>query len=197
MFESIGLFWILFFLYVIVGVVLGTVGPAGKDIAKEVDRVRGTPLTNAFSEREPPSEAKVMAFKLIITLGFILLWPLFIYGIMKSQLDTESMYKKIDEERAAGIWFHYMGGHGEISCGDCSHTEEVTSFIHGINSSSSGFQCQGCGKLTSIRSGGPGNADEYADSLICQCGGELRRDKVLFCPSCKSNKLTYQMQFIT
>lgn len=183
--------------YLLIGFLLGTIGPAGKDIKKEVDRIRGTSLSNAFMEREPPSEAKVMTFKWTITSGFILLWPLFIYGIMKSQMDTERIYKKIDEERAAGIWFHYMGGHGEISCHDCHYSEEVTSFIHGMNSSSSGFQCQGCGKLSSIKSGGPGNANEYENSLICDCGGELRRDKVLFCPSCKSKKLSYQLQFIT
>jgi len=116
---------------------------------------------------------------------------------MKEQNKSVALDNRLKDEIAEGIWFHYMGGHGIIICKDCDHREEVTSFIHGINSSSSGFQCQGCGKLTSIKAGGPGRANEYEEILECECGGSLKRDKVIFCPSCKSKKLTYQMQYIT
>jgi len=116
---------------------------------------------------------------------------------MKEHNRSFALDKKLEDERAEGIWFHYMGGNGTITCKDCDHSEEVTSFIHGIKSSNSGFQCQGCGKLSSIRAGGPGRADEYEESLECECGGALKRDKVIFCPSCKSKNLSYQMQYIT
>ena len=72
-------------IYILIGILLGTVGPVGKDISKEVERARGTPLTNAFYEREPPSETKLILFRVIVTLGFILLWPFFIYGIFKER----------------------------------------------------------------------------------------------------------------
>ena len=38
---------------------------------------------------------------------------------------------------------------------------------------------------------------EYAASLFCDCGGELKRDQILFCPQCKSKNLKYDMGFIT
>lgn len=182
--------------YLLTGILLGTVGPVGKDISKEVERARGSPLTNAFMEREAPSEAKLLLFRIIVTLGFILLWPFFIYGIMKERSRGIALEKKL-EEKSKGLWFSYMGGHGKITCKDCDHSEEVTSFIHGINSSASGFQCQGCGKLSSIKSGGPGRANQYEESLQCSCGSNLEREKVIFCPNCKSQNLSYQTLYIT
>jgi hypothetical protein len=183
-------------IYILIGILLGTVGPVGKDISKEVERARGTPLTNAFYEREAPAETKLLLFRVIVTLGFILLWPFFIYGIFKERRREIELEKRL-EEKSKGLWFSYMGGHGKITCKDCDHSEEVTSFIHGINSSSSGFQCQSCGKFSSIKSGGPGKANQYEESLICSCGGILERDKVLFCPSCKSQNLSYLTMYIT
>jgi len=183
-------------IYILIGILLGTVGPVGKDISKEVERARGTPFTNTFYEREPPSETKLLLFRVIVTLGFILLWPFFIYGIFKEQRRGIELEKRL-EEKSKGLWFSYMGGHGKITCKDCDHSEEVTSFIHGINSSSTGFQCQGCGKFSSIKSGGPGKANQYEESLICSCDGVLERDKILFCPTCKSHNLSYLTMYIT
>ena len=38
---------------------------------------------------------------------------------------------------------------------------------------------------------------EYEASLICECGGPLDREAILFCPHCKSNNLQYAMTYIT
>ena len=183
-------------IYLLVGLLLGTVGLGGKEISDEVKGARGSEFTNALMEKNPPSEFKLMLFRLIATAAFILVWPIFTYSIMKErkkQVDLE----KILEEKSKGLWFSYIGGCGKIRCNDCDHSESITSFIHGINSCSTGFQCQSCGKLTSIKSGGPGRANEYEESLECECGGKLDRDKVIFCPSCKSENLIYQLEFIT
>lgn len=182
--------------YLLIGLLLGTVGLRGKEISDEFKRVRGSELKNLLSEKKAPLEFKLVLFRMIATTAFILVWPIFAYSIMKersSQLGLE----KILEEKSKGLWFSYIGGCGKIRCKDCDHTESITSFIHGIDSSSTGFQCQSCGKLTSIKSGGPGRANEYEESLECECGGQLDRDKVIFCPSCKSENLIYQMEFIT
>jgi len=142
--------------YLVIGTFLGTIGPAGKNISEEVRRARGTPFTNEVMEREQPSEFKLMLFRVIVTMGFILLWPFFIYSIIKDQRLDEILKKELEEIRAGGLWFQYnMGGCGTVTCGDCNHSESVTSFIHGIDSSSTGFQCQSCGKLEAIESGGP------------------------------------------
>jgi hypothetical protein len=33
--------------------------------------------------------------------------------------------------------------------------------------------------------------------LICECGGRFEREKVLFCPECRSKNLSYDLEFIT
>jgi len=182
--------------YLLIGLLLGTVGLGGKEISDEVKRARGSELKNLLPEKKPLLEFKLWLFRVIATAAFILVWPIFTFSIMKErsrQLDLE----KILEEKSKGLWFSYIGGCGKIRCKDCDHSESITSFTHGINSSSTGFQCQSCGNLTSIKSGRPGRANEYAESLDCKCGGKLDRDKVIFCPSCKSENLIYQMEFIT
>jgi hypothetical protein len=37
--------------------------------------------------------------------------------------------------------------------------------------------------------------DESA--LRCDCDGELSREHFLFCPKCRSTRLTYEMSYIT
>ncbi len=189
---------ILVLIYFAIGVLLCTVGPAGKNISEEVARTRGSPLTNAIAEREQPSELKLTLFRLIITVGFILLWPVFIYGIVKDQRDKASGMKALEDKLAEGLWFQYsMGGCGNLRCNDCDYSEDVTSFIHGIEQSVTGFQCQTCGRFAAIESGGPGHANEYGQNLVCKCGGPLDREKVVFCPSCRSKYLTYDLRVIT
>lgn len=182
--------------YLAIGILLVVVGPVAENISREIDRARGTPLSNAFMEREKPPESKLLLARITITIGFVLLWIIFIWGILKEHWNIQDTRKRV-HEKYKGLWFSYMGGHGTIRCKDCDHTEEVTSFIHGTNSSSSGFQCQVCGKFASIRSGGPGQANEYEDSLVCECGGSLERKKALFCPQCKSEDLSYRTLYIT
>jgi len=188
---------IVLVIYLVIGILLATIGPAGKDITVEVDRIRGSSLLDAYLEREPPSDLKLWTFRVIITAGFVLLWPVFIFGIMKAQKNAREQDQAFEDERSQGLWFHYLGGYGSISCNVCMHNESITSFTHGRDSSTAGFQCQACGKFAAIRSGGQGKATEYKSSLICECGGKFEREKVLFCPECRSKNLSYDMEFIT
>lgn len=38
---------------------------------------------------------------------------------------------------------------------------------------------------------------EYQSSLFCECGGELKREEIIFCPKCMSRKISYQVLFMT
>ena len=265
---------ILLGIYLIIGILLLAFSPAGKRIADEVDSARGTEFTNSMLGRKQPSEKKILLFRLTLTLGFVLLWSIFIWSILKEHRVTQS---QSDSEEFAykGMQFHLMGGYGTLSCKDCNFSENITSFTHGLNTSTAGFQCQTCGKLTERDREEPFKntrgsnhhlslselpIDErpsriehlqsmlslcerqmkeykkkdwlptwestvaeckaelsevpteelaaikkrrgdfeaaYEATLFCECGGHLDREKVLFCPECKSLNLSYDMQFIT
>jgi superfamily II DNA helicase RecQ len=113
-------------------------------------------------------------------------------GTRNGTQDIENHKKAI--EKVPGIKFSGMGGFGRISCCECSFSEKNTSFLHGLRSadgtrtSSKGYQCVDCGEFAAV-------APE--DDLLCKCGGNLSREHLLFCPTCKSTKLTYKMIFIT
>jgi Zn finger protein HypA/HybF involved in hydrogenase expression len=89
-------------------------------------------------------------FRFILTLGFVVLWSIFIWSIVKEHLEFEKKYS-VTKKTINGMHFHLMGGYGTLSCKDCDFSQNITSFTHGLNTSNSGFQCQSCGKLTSRR----------------------------------------------
>jgi hypothetical protein len=182
--------------YFLVGLLLGTLGPGGQDITEHLKRARGTPLLNAATGRQPPTELRLFWARVAITIAFALLWPIFTYSILEDRRQAAAACKAV-AERAKGLWYSQMGGCGTITCKDCKHSEDITSFIHGIDSSVSGFQCQQCGKFHGVNAGGRGRANQYERALVCDCGGPLQRDKVLFCPSCKSQNLSYDLREIT
>ena len=183
-------------IYVTLGLFLATLGPAGRSIRREVEKTRGTEFTNAIMQREAPSEKKLFFFKLTLILGFSLLWPFLLWGALKENKNYEVQPDSDDFEHK-GLKFQYMGGHGKLSCNDCDFQQSQISFIHGISTSKSGYQCQACGKLTSnTRTQNDTQATNRA-ALVCECGGKLERDQVLFCPDCKSTNLSYSMEYIT
>ena len=195
MMESIDFIQISIASYLAIGVLLATVGPAGKVISDEIKRV-SNPLLYAANDQHLPSKKKILLLRVLLTIGMILLWSILIWGVIK-ELKFQSQIEKDHIEKSVGLWFQRMGGCGSIHCQDCQHSEKITSFIHGIDSSYSGFQCQSCGKIATLTGGGRGKANQYKESLICNCGGKLDRDKVIFCPQCRSKNLSYFMEFIT
>ena len=183
-------------IYVTFGLFLGTLGPAGRSIQREVEKARGTEFTNAIMQREAPAEKKILFFKLVLILGFSLLWPFLLWGALKENGKYEIQPNALDAQ-SQGMKFQYMGGHGSISCNDCDFQQSQTSFIHGISTSRSGYQCQACGKLTSNTRTQNDTQEAKRAVLVCECGGKLERDQVLFCPDCKSTNLSYSMEYIT
>ena len=133
-------------IYLFVGILLLTFSPAGKRISNEVDSARGTEFTNSMLGRKQPSNQKILLFRLTLTLGFVLLWCIFIWGILKEQKATQIRYSP-EEFAKKGMRFSLMGGYGTLSCKDCDFSKNMTSFTHGASTSTSGFQCQACGKL--------------------------------------------------
>jgi hypothetical protein len=135
-------------IYLFIGILLVFFSPAGKRISDEVDSASGTEFTNAMLGRKQPSDQKIILFRIALTLGFVLLWCIFIWSILKEHKATQIRYGS-EKFAKKGMYFHLMGGYGTLSCNDCDFSQNITSFTHGSSNSTSGFQCQACGKLTS------------------------------------------------
>jgi hypothetical protein len=90
------------------------------------------------------------------------------------------------------LYFTRMGGKGIIKCLECNFEQEIVSFLHGVNWDSTGYQCQKCGKFHEIEC-----ESKRWRRKRCECGGKLERDKPIFCPECKTSRVTYRLKKIT
>ena len=64
----------------------------------------------------PPAELRLQWARLVITLAFVLLWPIFTYGIAKNRHEAAAARKAV-AEKAPGPWFYgNLGGCGTITC---------------------------------------------------------------------------------
>jgi hypothetical protein len=77
------------------------------------------------------------------------------------------------------------------ACPSCETTTTFSSQIHLSTSKDSDpenyYQCQKCGKLeTSNEKGQDGT--RVGLEIPCECGGQFRRDKNIFCPNCQDRK---------
>ena len=203
-------------------------------------------------------------------------------GSIKQNINEDNDSIELKQKSAgvgSDLYFKFLGGVGSVECKECNFSTSITSFSHSEfakrKSSTTGYQCESCGKfaaksfsspfievdvnhsdlplhklpyeerpvrisrllsLISICENGMATtpvhkwlstwketvdscnnelakipADEidkvknlikesnetYEASLKCDCGGILQRDSVIYCPKCKSHKLTYKRLSIT
>ena len=69
--------------YFSVGFILVSFGPAKLNIAREVEKVKDF-KPSPGSPSKPVTKNKIMLFRLIITVGFIVMWPLFLPGVLRA-----------------------------------------------------------------------------------------------------------------
>jgi hypothetical protein len=183
--------------YIAIGCVVVIIGPGAKMISEQIVGARVTPLTTAITGHKPVPENKLIAFRLLLSLVFVILWPLLLTTSFRHMRERE--YKDIESRHAEGIEFSRMGGRGTIHCTECNFSEDITSFMHGMTDSgenccTTGFQCLSCGKFLAIYS----EEAKLSNALTrCECGAEIARDHILFCPRCRSKKLQYHLSVIS
>lgn len=181
--------------YLTIGCVVVLAGPGKLLIDKEVRGLRGSGISRAITGNPEVPEGKVLAFRVIMSIVMVFIWPLpAIIGV--GDLVEQWRWRR---RVARGLEFERMGGAGVIHCGECGFEEEITSFMHGATYGpdaccDTGLQCLSCGKFVSVhQTGNP----PVEDIPPCECGGELSRDHVLFCPKCGSRNLSYRMTVIS
>lgn len=74
---------ILLIAYFSIAILFISIGPAKKSIAKAVREVKELSNQNSRSGLEPISKNKIRLFRIIITTGFIFLWPFFLPGVVR------------------------------------------------------------------------------------------------------------------
>ena len=185
--------------YLAIGVALALVPPARAEIAKQVRLARGNPVVNLITGREAPPEWKVAVLRMLLVLAVVVLWPLLLLAWLQDRSREQKEQRAWEVRVAQGLEYDRMGGAGEISCEECGYKEEIISFTHGYSDGgerccTTGYQCLECGKFHNMGMvGGP-----FIDaSTRCECGGELSREHILFCPQCRSRKLRYKAAYIT
>ena len=89
------------------------------------------------------------------------------------------------------LYFGNIFGAGIVTCFKCNSEYEVVSYLHG-DGDITGFQCQKCGKFHVIE-----NLKHISMIRRCECGGNLKSTKPLFCPECRSLRVRYLLKLLT
>ena len=74
---------ILLIAYFLIAILLVSIGPAKNSIAKAVEGVKKTAALQVRSGQSLISNKKIILFRLIITIGFVLFWPFFLSGVLR------------------------------------------------------------------------------------------------------------------
>lgn len=178
-------------LYVLVGLALLAAGPLRRKVSEAAADARGLNLLNAYYGRPALSKSRLLLFGTLLSLGVILLWPIFLPGAVREELRTRRSSTDGEDARRSEVFFQFIGGAGTISCLECGYSAEIVSFVHG-ETSTTGYQCESCGTFIALANSSP---DVVAGG--CKCGGTLTRSRALFCPRCRGKKLQYDMEYIT
>lgn len=186
-------------IYLVVGICFAVIGPIARSISEQVKNLRGSDLANAITGREKVPESKLVAFRVVLSAVTAFLWPIFLYSVLRENAETAKEQRDWERRVASGLEFSRLGGAGAIHCRTCGFEQDVTSFTHGYTEDGErccdqGCQCLSCGKIVSVH--GVGEPARFA-VVGCECGGELSRDHLLFCPKCRSKDLRYDMHYIT
>jgi hypothetical protein len=176
-------------LYFLSGGILLAVGPLGKGVSKVVGDARGSSVANAITGQSKVSNANLFLFRMILSAGVVLFWPVFLLSVLRK--DIRRNEDRSEDTCRYEVGFQDMGGAGKICCSDCGYAKHIVSFVHGDDSSSAGYQCQSCGSFMVLDGSLP---DRIEDA--CQCGGVVARDCALFCPQCRSKRLQYEVAYI-
>ena len=183
-------------IYLAFGIILNLIGPLANKIREQNKKLKIRSLADPFASKKSIPKWKIILVDFIIRFLTLLFFPILYLVITIDFFRDKSPNRKTNIQIPDKLlYFGEMGGMGKVTCNNCDFSEDVVGFLHGFGEGSwnkTGFQCQKCGKFHAI---------EYdmknEKGKRCECGGTLDRDKPIFCPSCRSNDITYKMRFIT
>lgn len=186
--------------YLLLGILLNFLGPLAKRIREEIDELnadlRAISFADKLLDRKPIPSWKKIAFEIILRLLCLTAYPILYIVLVIDYFRSKREIKQTTDYKTENyLYYRHVGGSGTIHCNTCGFSEKFIGFLHGFGPNSwnsSGFQCQACGKFHGV---------EYdmnnSKGRKCECGGDLSREKPIFCPECKSKNMHYDMEYIT
>ena len=170
-------------IYLTIGVLLVIIGPLARMINER--------------ERTPVQQWKRILLEIVLRILCIALYPIILLVMAVDFHRSKSVNKYMEaREGDNSLYFsNSIPGAGIIKCNRCDFSQEVVGLVHGFEPnpwSRAGVQCQNCGKFHTIR-----RSNENSEDIKCECGGNLDREKALFCPKCRTNDLSYRVKYMT
>lgn len=183
--------------YLFLGLMVNFIGPLAKKINEEFAKLNTSSLVDKLLDKTPTPNWKKILFKSVFRIICFVFYPILYIIITYDYFHSKKPINDLKTEfKDDGLMYYWkMGGAGAINCNECDFNSEIVSFLHGHGPESwnnSGFQCQNCGKFHEIECDMNNSKDEK-----CECGGELVRDMPIFCPTCKTKNVSYNMSYIT
>lgn len=189
-------------IYLAIGIVSIFVGPMSKDTREFILTMKEAGHETDHPERYGPPLAK---WKIFLGIFLCITVAIIFYPVFYIEPIIDYLRKTIKSPNHNAIqrtprndkflYFDYIAGIGDFFCRNCTYSRGLTSAIHGFmgkNNYLVAFQCQECGNFTTIS-----NDLDNENGRLCTCGGQLSRDKPIFCPQCKSKDVEFSMNIIT
>ena len=182
--------------YILIGVLLNFFHPEVPEINQILRKINRPTVDDYIDEGSYTPRWKRVLVVVIIRFVTIVVGPVaslfdLIYNPIRKVMNI--ILRRYEEDNYDYLYFVLMNGAGEVSCQVCTYTSKLTGTIngdHGSDWNQKGYQCQSCGRFDEI---------EYPDRLDqlprCDCGGEISRNEIVFCPECRSDHMIYNEQY--
>jgi hypothetical protein len=179
--------------YLMTGILSNFIGPAAKKVNSVFKQTRSATITRLLNKSVAKKREDLfieVILRILTILFFPILYIALVVEFFRFKYTSPSLKKELNDPH---LYYWRMGGFGTIRCLDCDFIQDIVSFLHGINSCETGYQCQRCGKFHALVEN-----DLHLDAnKQCNCGGDLDRERPIFCPKCKTTHVAYKLKYIT
>jgi hypothetical protein len=178
--------------YLSIGILSNIIGPSAKKLNSVVKETRSATITRLLNKPKVKKREDLfieVILRILAILFFPILYISLVVEYFRFSYTSPSMKKILNDPH---LYYWRMGGFGTIRCFNCDFEQDIVSFLHRIDDWKTGYQCQKCGKFQVIE-----NETHGSDCKKCDCGGDLEREKPIFCPRCKTTHVSYRLKYIT
>jgi DNA-directed RNA polymerase subunit M/transcription elongation factor TFIIS len=187
--------------YMAFGLLTNIIGPLASKMREDYDLSK--PADRILSDDRFSLKSHLL-LRFLVFLVYPIIYMEYLYSYWKEQkaIQPTNVVK-------TGLFFHQMKGSGRVSCTNCGFNQRLTVSMRNDKNANilnvQGSQCQNCGRFKEVSSAqsafstvkNVSNATLTMETEGCECGGTLSRDRVVCCPRCKSENMSYECLLLT